>query len=91
MTTKEETQPRDYAPEDSPAIAWLERQFEEGNTQKLEEMVELWETFELMGRIGRTLRRVFIALGKVLVWFAGLIGAYWVVAEGISKISSQGK
>lgn len=84
--------PRDYAPEDGhPSLVWLKEQWDAGNTQKLEEMVELWESFELMGRIGRGIRKVIIILGKVLVWFAGLVGAYWVIAEGLTKIQHGGK
>jgi hypothetical protein len=90
--THEKGPPRDYAPEDGdhPSLTWLKEQFEQGNTKKLEEMVELWETFELLGRVGRWIRKTLIVLGKILVWFAGLVGAYWVIAEGITKVQ-QGK
>jgi hypothetical protein len=83
--------PQDYAPEDHPSLAWLREQWEQGNTKKLEEMVNLWETFELMGRIGRTARKAIIILGKILVWFAGLVAAWWVVVEGIVKINRAGE
>jgi hypothetical protein len=84
--------PRDYAREDEnhPSLTWLKEQWEAGNTKKLEEMVDLWETFELMGRIGRVARKAVIILGKVLVWFAGLVAAWWVVVEGIVKINRAG-
>jgi hypothetical protein len=85
--------PRDYAPDDEnhPSLKWLREQWEQGNTKKLEEMVDLWETFELMGRIGRGARRAVIILGKILVWFAGLVAAWWVVVEGIVKINRAGE
>lgn len=84
--------PKDYAPDDNhPSLTWLREQWEAGNTQKLEQMVELWETFELMGRIGRVARKVVIILGKVLVWFAGLVAAWWVIVEGIVKIQHGAK
>lgn len=84
--------PRDYGTEDEnhPSLKWLREQWEAGNTKKLEEMVDLWETFELMGRIGRVARKTVIILGKVLVWFAGLVAAWWVVVEGIVKINRAG-
>lgn len=84
--------PRDH-PEDEghPSLTWLREQWDQGNTKKLEEMVELWETFELLGRIGRAMRKAVIILGKILVWFAGIVGAYWVVAEGITKIQKGGQ
>lgn len=87
-----DTPPKDY-PEEAghPSLAWLREQWEQGNTLKIEEMVELWETFELMGRIGRGLRRCVLIIGRILVWFAGLVGAYWVIAEGVTKIQSGGK
>jgi hypothetical protein len=84
--------PRDYPADDNhPSLVWLKEQWAAGNTKKLEEMVELWETFELMGRIGKALRKLVIILGKILVWFAGLVAAYWVVAEGLTKINQGGK
>jgi hypothetical protein len=58
--------------------------------KKIEEMVQLWETFELMGRIGKAARKAVIILGKILVWFAGLVAAWWVVVEGIVKINRAG-
>jgi hypothetical protein len=92
MIHHEEAPPRDYAAdEDHPSLIWLKEQWDQGNVKKLEEMVELWETFELMGRVGRAGRKFIIMLGKVLVWFAGLVGAYWVTVEGINKIHDGGK
>jgi len=87
-----EEPPKDYATDDDhPSLAWLREQWEQGNTKKLEEMVNLWETFELMGRIGRGTRKAIIILGKILVWFAGLVAAWWVVVEGIVKINRAGE
>lgn len=78
-------------PDDHPSLTWLREQWEAGNTHKLEQMVELWEAFELMGLIGRTARKAVIILGKILVWFAGLVAAWWVVVEGIVKINRAGE
>lgn len=69
-----------------PSLSWLREQWELGNTKKLEDMVALWRTFELLGRIGRGARRLIIIMGKILVWFSGLVGAYWVIVEGFGKI-----
>lgn len=89
--TKEQP-PRDYPDDEGhPSLAWLREQWEAGNTKKLEEMVNLWEAFELMGRIGRVMRKGVIILGKVLVWFAGLVAAWWVIVEGILKINARGE
>lgn len=90
--SKDHEPPRDYpVDDDHPSLTWLKQQWEQGNTKKLEEMVDLWETFELLGRIGRVMRKVVIILGKVLVWFAGLVAAWWVIVEGIVKIQHGAK
>lgn len=87
----EEAPPRDFEEEDHPSLTWLREQWAAGNTKKIEEMVQLWETFELMGRIGKAARKTVIILGKILVWFAGLVAAWWVVVEGIVKINRAGE
>lgn len=84
--------PKDYPEDEShPSLAWLREQWELGNTKKLEEMVELWRTFELLGKIGMGIRKVVLVLGKILVWFAGIVGAWWVVVEGFARLNGGGK
>lgn len=84
---------RDYPEdEDHPSLVWLKEQWEQGNTKKIEDIVALWEFFEMLGKIGRVLRRGAIILGKVLVWFSGLVAAWWIIAEQISRYAgSSGK
>lgn len=74
--------PPDYpGEEDHPSLVWLKEQWESGNTKKIEDMVELWTFFEMLGKIGRGLRRMAILLGKVLVWLSGLAAAWWILVE----------
>lgn len=83
--------PRDSPTGDHPSLVWLKEQWEAGNIAKIEDMVALWNTFETLGKIGRFIRRAIIILGKVLVWFAGLVAAWWVIVEGIAKIQHGAK
>ncbi|MEY5061108.1 MAG: hypothetical protein RIS45_1029 [Planctomycetota bacterium] len=79
--------PPDFDDEqDHPSLVWLREQWETGNTKKIEEMVELWNTFELLGRIGGWFRKTVIMCGHVLMWFSGLVVAYWAIMEGFSKL-----
>lgn len=83
--------PPDYEGDDHPSLEWLREQWELGNTKKLEDMVELWKSFELLGRIGRGIRRAIIILGKILVWFSGLVAAYWIIIDGYSRMQGGPK
>ena len=80
--------PPDYPDEEKhPSLQWLREQWEAGNTQKLEEMVELWEVFERLGKFGQFLKKSAIILGRILVWFAGIVGAWWVIVEGLARLN----
>lgn len=90
--TGHELPPTDFPDDrDHPSLVWLKEQWELGNTKKLEEMVALWNVFELFGKVGRWLRRAAILLGKVLVWFSGLVAAWWIIAEGYGRLMAGGK
>lgn len=83
--------PPDYpGEEDHPSLVWLKEQWEAGNTKKLEDMVAVWNFLESLGAVGRWVRRMMILLGKILVWFSGLVAAYWVIVEGLSKLAPPG-
>jgi len=71
---------------DHPAWVRLKSMHDRGDLQKLERMVEFWDSLETMGRAGDLIRRAIVMLGKVLMWFAALFAA-WLAATGdLAKI-----
>ena len=76
----------DETEEDHPAWKRLKSMHERGDFEKIERMVEFWDSLETLGRAGNLIRKTIVLAVKVLLWFAGLFAA-WLAATGdLAKI-----
>jgi hypothetical protein len=76
----------DDTEEDHPAWRRLKAMHERGDFEKLDRMVEFWDSLETLGRAGDLIRRGIVLLGKVLLWFAAIFAAWAASTGDLAKI-----
>ncbi len=76
----------DETEEGHPAWLRLKKMHERGDFEKIERMVEFWDSLETLGRAGNLIRKAIVLAGKVLLWFAGIFAAYLAYTDGIAKL-----
>lgn len=75
----------DETEEDHPAWLRLKKMHERGDFEKIERMVEFWDSLETLGRAGDLIRRTIVLAGRVLMWFAAIFAAYLAATGDLAK------
>ena len=69
---------------DHPAVARVKQMWEQGEFDKLDEMLSLWDSYKALGRAGDFLRRV-------VIWLGVIVGAWFVTGEYLVKLLRPGE
>ncbi len=56
-----------------------------GDFDKIDRMVQYFDSVETLGRAGEMLRKTVVMAGKVVLWFSGLIGAWLLLSGQLTK------
>lgn len=72
--------------EGHPVWARLKAMHDKGDFEKLERMVEFWDSIETLGRAGKMLRYVIVLCGRLLGWLAAIFAAYLALTGDLAKI-----
>lgn len=74
---------------DHPAWVKLKEMHEHGDFEKLERIVDLWDSFETLGKVGMFLRWAVVKIAVGIAWSAALLASYGVLTGELQKWLSQ--